>query len=415
MESSRHALSLYVHVPFCASKCRYCDFYSVPCRRGGQERAQQARVVSETLRQAERFLDALEARSVESIYVGGGTPSVIEGDEFQKLIGFLSPLCPQEWTVEANPESLDAGFLGRCSREGVSRISVGIQSSKSGLLEILGRPGGNEDNLRAIGLLKESWKREVSLDFLAGIPGQKTEDLADDFSLLSDLTPGHISLYSLTVEPGTELHRLIRAGSIRPNTAEMDDELWLTGKRLLERMGYRNYEISNFALPGRECRHNLRYWRLEPYLGVGPGAVSTLPARVVEAVAGSAIPHGRDVTVMRISNPRDIGKFLLGPGELWGMELEAVSDRDFLLETLMMGLRTRYGIERAAFQRRFGFDFDALFPGLWNEWADEGLAESGADRLAFTQKGRLLLNRLLAAVEERVHSDKLPHLRVEWP
>lgn len=415
MASSSFSLSLYVHVPFCADKCRYCDFFSVPHQRAEREGSLERRIATETIRQAAAFLESLGQESVETIYIGGGTPSVLPRETLDLLLEAFRGLSPAEWTVEANPESLDEAFLRICARRGVSRISAGAQSGEDRHLRLLGRPGDREDNLRAFRLLKEGWEGRVSVDYLCGIPGQTVAELERDLFRLREDAIDHVSLYSLTVERDTALERMISRGEITLNARDQDEEIWLRGKDLLEEMGFRHYEISNFALPGNECTHNLRYWRLEPYLGVGPGAVSTLPARALGAILPKTRYGRGDAEVLRLSNPQNLEAFLTGPENLWGMEIEPIRDRELLMETLLMGLRTTDGIARDGFHHRFGRDFGEVFPGLWERWEKEGAARSVDERLTLTEKGRLFLNGYLAQIQSFLDSREIPSLEIHWP
>jgi oxygen-independent coproporphyrinogen-3 oxidase len=226
---------------------------------------------------------------------------------------------------------------------------------------------------------------------------------------------GHASLYSLTVEPDTPLSGLVRSGSIALNPRDHDDELWLEGRAALAGAGLHHYEVSNFARPGKECRHNLRYWRLEPYLGIGPGAVSTLPPDLAAALTGVR----EHAEVVRLSNPRDITTFLSRaagePGAPWGIETETVAAPAFVLETLMMGLRLADGIGADSFRRRFGQGLDRLAPGLWEGWIARGLAAADAGRLRLTDRGFLLLDALLGEFAVALHADRLPPIEVRWP
>jgi oxygen-independent coproporphyrinogen-3 oxidase len=385
----------------------------VPITDRGQSGWVEEAVVTETLRQTEKFLEALDIRRLDTIYVGGGTPSCLPRRELERLLGALEGFSPDEWTVEANPESLDREFLEICEGHGVTRLSLGFQSNSDALLDLLGRPGRRADNLRAMSLMDGRWRGETSVDLLAGVPGQSAGDVEADVSLIADAGIGHVSLYSLTVEPDTELERMIGAGEAALDE-ETSEELWLHGKRSLENAGYENYEISNFALPGRRCRHNMRYWRLEPYLGAGPGAVSTVTPNAARAV-GAPLTRPESAPVARLSNPRGIDAFLGGEAQCWNVEVESVGCVDFLIETLMVGLRTSEGIQRGAFVRRFGGDFDSFFPGLWESWTKEGLASASADFLGLTERGRLLLNTLLASVREKTASPGFTPPRVHWP
>ncbi|MCX7031428.1 MAG: coproporphyrinogen-III oxidase family protein [Spirochaetes bacterium] len=408
-------LSLYVHVPFCASKCLYCDFYSVPLGRGDAADGSAVPVIEQTIAQLDRFLAQAPAVRFETVYVGGGTPSVLPTALLGRLLGRLADLGPSEWTVEANPESLDRAFLDICGQAGVTRLSVGLQSMDDRLLAVLGRPGTAADNLRAIEFLGQAWNGDTSFDLIAGIPGQSREGMIADGETVVRTGSGHASLYSLTVEPDTPLAGFVRSGSVALNKRDHDDELWLEGRAALEGAGLHQYEVSNFARPGKECQHNLRYWRLEPYLGIGPGAVSTLPANLTKALTDI----GEHAGVIRLSNPRDISTFLSRAtglaGTPWGIETEVVPASSFVLETLMMGLRLVDGICAESFRRRFGQDLDRLAPGVWERWVEQGLASSEAGTLRLTDRGLLLLDSLLGELAGALRADGLPAITVRWP
>jgi oxygen-independent coproporphyrinogen-3 oxidase len=207
------------------------------------------------------------------------------------------------------------------------------------------------------------------------------------------------------------LFEQVQQGGIAMNDPERDEELWFAGKDELERRGFENYEISNFCLPGKASKHNLRYWNLEPYLGVGPGAVSTLPSSLLREVFEA---HGKSIAglgehpVCRLNNPESIDAFLGGREKLWGGEVEAIQPRDFLVENLMMGLRLAAGIPADRLERRFGRSFEELFPGLWELWVERGFAKPAEHTvgshscLRLSEPGRLILNSLMVEVAERM-------------
>ncbi len=385
-------LSLYVHVPFCRSKCAYCDFFSL----AGSTRSVMERVLAETTSQLESFRDWLEPSRIHTIYVGGGTPSILPDALLRRLFSsirsFTAGLTEEspEWTVEANPESLNEDFLQTCSEFGVTRVSLGLQTMQEHLLRLLGRPGDAAANRKAMRLLGARWGRRVNLDLIAGIPGQDLRLLLEDLSQAIEQHPGHISFYALTPIAGTDLESQI--------DLELQERLWLAGYEQLEEAGYRNYEISNFALPGEECRHNLRYWRLQPYLGLGPGAVSTI--------------RGREGEVYRLSNPEDLDRFLAGRTELWGLQAEQVSPKDFLFETLMMGLRLREGITPASFISRFGKPLPEFIPQLWQHWLEYGFVQSN-EVYTLVKGERMLLNSRLIELQEALEGVEPP--TVDWP
>jgi len=387
-------LSLYVHVPFCRSKCPYCDFFSL----AGSAPSLMERVLAETMLQLESFREWLAPSRIHTIYVGGGTPSILPDALLRRLFSairsFTAGLTEEspEWTVEANPESLDEEFLQTCSEFGVTRVSLGLQTMQAHLLRLLGRPGDAASNRKALRLLGARWGGRVNLDLLAGIPGQDLRLLLDDLSQAIEQRPGHISFYALTPIANTNLESQI--------DLELQERLWLAGYEHLEEAGYRNYEISNFSRSGEECQHNLRYWRLQPYLGLGPGAVSTI--------------LGREGEVYRLSNTEDLDRFLAGRTELWGMEVEQILPKDFLFEILMMGLRLREGVSRESFRLRFGTTLEALIPELWSQWQGRDLIATGSN-YALNDKGRLILDSLLLELGCALEKASLPKLEARLP
>jgi oxygen-independent coproporphyrinogen-3 oxidase len=385
--ASGNPLSLYVHLPFCRSKCPYCDFFSVACERNEDMEP----VVDGILEELSWFGQLLQPSRVPTIYVGGGTPSLLPEPALGRLLAGLRAFAPgaEEWTVEANPESLTVAFLETCARQGVGRLSLGVQSTRDRLLRVLGRPGDEAANQRALERMRASWTGRLNLDFLVGVPGQDRVDLFRDLREARLAGAGHVSLYALTPPPGTPLAEQVQE--------DARDELWLAGGEWLEAEGYRNYEVANFSRPGQECLHNLRYWRLEPYLGVGPGAVSTLP--------------GKGGEVFRLYHPENIPAYL--QGRPWGLRRETIRPKEFLLETLMMGFRLRDGVGAEEFTRRFGFPLPQLLPGLWREWGRRGYLRELPAAYAFTDQGRLALNRRLLEAQQAMETLAEPAVR--WP
>ncbi len=385
--ASSKPVSLYVHLPFCRSKCPYCDFFSVACERNED----MERVVDGILEELAWFAERLQPSAVPTVYVGGGTPSLLPERSLERLLAGIRVFAPEpaEWTVEANPESLSSGFLETCARQGADRLSLGVQSTRDRLLRVLGRPGDEADNRAALQRIRSFWPRRLNLDFLVGVPGQSRADLFRDLRAAREAGAGHVSLYALTPPPGSALAEAVQE--------DVRDELWLAGFEQLEAQGYRNYEVSNFALQGEECLHNLRYWRLEPYLGVGPGAVSTLP--------------GAGGEVLRLYHPEDIPTYLAG--NPWGLRQETIRPKEFLVETLMMGLRLRSGIDAEEFSRRFGRPLPELLPGLWREWEERAYLREDRAVYALTDQARLLLNRRLLEAQQAL--DGLADPPVRWP
>jgi oxygen-independent coproporphyrinogen-3 oxidase len=389
--------SLYIHIPFCRQKCRYCDFYSL----AGCSAGIKGSVIDGICRELSWFRERLMIETVRTVYIGGGTPSVLPRKLLEKLISTVRKWCAkplQEWTVEANPESLDHDFLAICSDNNVTRISLGLQSFSDRLLGVLGRPGSAADNHRALECMAKHWQGEVSFDLMTGIPGETGEDLRTDLEAVLAVCPGHVSVYALNLEEETEMYRLVKAGTLLLPGEEEAEELWQTAFERLCAAGYHQYEVSNFCLPGKECLHNLVYWNLHPYIGSGPGAVSTL--------AGEA---GR---VLRIENAHDLESYLRGD-PLQNGSVQIIEPKEVLLEHLLMGLRLLRGISRELFEKRFGNSAGVMLGSLWKKWRRNGLVETAGEFDKCTPKGMRILNRLLREAAEKIDEIDLPVCN--WP
>jgi len=423
--NGNYSISLYVHIPFCRSKCYYCDFFSVPVLKTTPVNG----IVKGILNQFAHYISALPDVEIETIYIGGGTPSML-GPYLLKVLfsgiksiylRYHSTWNIKEWTVEANPESITGEFIEICKEYGITRISVGIQSLHDDYLKILGRPGTSYDTFKALDLLGAHWNGDINYDILSGIPGTsekhkhklQEKHLLNDIDLLLKGSPEHISLYSLTLEENTEMYRFVREGSYIAMDSRMEEDIWIKAASLLEAGGYDNYEISNFAGPGKECIHNLRYWHMEPYLGLGPSAVSTMPyIKKTELDRNSP-------GVIRITGKADIHQYLTDmSGEnnpFLNAETEIISPADFLFENIMMGFRLKAGILKDKFIKRFGKGLDEIFPGLIKQWKSEGIMKTGKNNYSLTKRGRFILNTLLLSIQKHMELPSLKQIQVRWP
>jgi oxygen-independent coproporphyrinogen-3 oxidase len=314
---------LYIHIPFCRAKCGYCDFASAPGTPG----------------EIDAFLEALsrEASSYNgmkgkfnTLYVGGGTPSLLSASQLEKLFAIISELTGPpgrlaESTVECNPESLDADKAVLLKKAGISRISLGLQASQDDLLKRLGRIALSGDFLKAFGLLRAAGFDNINADLMCGLPGQTLKDFTDSMEWLLRLKPEHVSFYALEVHEGTPFSA---AGVEEEPEASAD--MYETGAASLKLAGLDRYEISNFARPGRESVHNLNYWEQGEYLGLGPSAASYLDgerrantagtaAYVRAALAGEAIPLQYEETLS--GRRKNAEKIMLGLRKIAGIEL----------------------------------------------------------------------------------------------
>lgn len=314
---------LYIHIPFCRAKCGYCDFASAP----GTTAEMDAFLVA-LAREAAAYA-ALKGK-FDTLYIGGGTPSLLSTEQLERLFSVISGLTGpvrdlKESTFEVNPESLDAEKAALLKRTGISRISLGLQASQDRLLKRLGRVAMSGDFLKAFALLREAGFDNINADLMCGLPGQSLKDLTDSLDWLLKLKPEHVSFYALEVHDGTPFS----AAGVEEEP-EAAAAMYEAGAAALALAGFRRYEISNFARPGRESAHNLNYWEQGEYLGLGPSAASYLDgerrantaataAYARAALAGESIPRQYRETLT--GRKKNAEKIMLGLRKTAGIEL----------------------------------------------------------------------------------------------
>ena len=374
-------LGVYVHWPFCKSKCPYCDFNSHV-----REATDQARWRTALLRELEHAAREAPDRQVETMFFGGGTPSLMEPDTVGALIARVRQLWDVadevEITLEANPTSVEAAKFAALADAGVNRVSLGVQALDPAALAFLGREHSADDAMAAIDTARRHFARH-SFDLIYARPGQTAEAWLAELERALALAGEHLSLYQLTIERGTRFHaEQARGGFVLPGEDEAARMFEQTQARL-EAAGLPAYEISNHARPGAACRHNLIYWRYQDYVGVGPGA----HGRFAEGDAKRA--------TRRTSGPEN----WLAQVEAQGhgtVETSVVTGRDRVEEALMMGLRLREGIDRALFAAVAGADpVEALGEAKLAPLVDAGFLEVGPAHLRATAAGRQRLNAVL--------------------
>lgn len=370
---------LYFHIPFCRRKCAYCDFFSVAA-------TPDALVGYPQLLRRELRLhhDAGRWRTpFATVFFGGGTPSLLPPSAISSLLAEvvdLYGLLPgAEVSLEANPGTVDAAALAGYRAAGITRLSLGIQSLDAGQLEGLGRLHGPAGARRAFAAARAAGFESVGVDLMFALPGQTFAALEEELLRIAELGADHISLYGLTIEAGTPFADRLRAGTLELPGEDDYAAMFLGAHAVLERLGYRHYEISNYARPGHECRHNAGYWRRTPYLGVGAGAHSLLEAGWGE----------------RRSVAADLARYAarLAAGEDPSESLESFDRRGAMAETLYLGLRTADGVAEADFRRRFGTGVAEAFPDAVARCGKDLQCIDGAWRL--TPDGWLLYDHLI--------------------
>lgn len=390
---ARLEYGIYLHTPFCATKCPYCDFYSgvFPEPLVAKYVAAAAAEVEQVA--ADPLVAPLRARgTATSLFVGGGTPSHLPPAALTRLAGAIRaafPLAPgAEITVECNPESLTREQAAHLRDLGVERVSVGVQSLDDLALARLGRPHDAAAALAAARLARAVFPR-VNFDLICAVPGLTRESLRATLDQLLALAPDHLSAYGLTIEAGTAFGALAARGEL---AAEPDEE-YMAQDALVEEQaaaaGLRRYEVSNYARPGEECRHNLAIWRGGFYLGFGPSAHSYLPAG----------EHG-----LRRANGKDLARYLaqLERGDSPVATAEAVSHEQAMAESLLLGLRLAEGIELETFARRFGVTLADATGGELAPLVAGGFLVLDRARLCATPRGRAVLDLVTARLATRL-------------
>ena len=372
---------LYIHVPFCSGKCFYCDFYSIPAQPVLiddylQALSREARILRE------RFFEDRRPR-VETIYIGGGTPTSLDPDQLAILGRIIAENFERtsecEFTSEANPESVTGEKIRVLRAAGVNRISLGVQTFDDSLLKTIGRRHTSREAMAAVELASGAGVENISLDLIYALPGQTAEQFNRDLAKATGLPIRHLSCYELTYEPGTTLY----PSRPRELTLEQEDQqvdLFLTTHRTLTAKDFEHYEISNYARPGFPCRHNVRYWKNLEYLGLGPSGAGLLNRR-------------------RYKNSTDLKTYcqrLLEQNELPVGGEETLSDLEFAGETAMLALRTAAGIDRNEFFRRTGYEPFELYRATIEKFKNSGLLETTEDRIFLNLRGFTLSNEVLA-------------------
>ena len=368
-EKNKMAPSLYIHIPFCVKKCGYCDFYSINYDAG----------------LASAYVDALVGQMggigcrVSTIFIGGGTPTALSAPLLKKLLrgAARSAARNAEFTVEANPESLDAGKLSLLLDEGVNRLSIGVQSFNDAKLKKLGRIHNAKKAADAVMLSNKKGFDDLNIDLIFGAPEEEFDDYSAELARAVKLPVTHISCYGLTYEKGTPLYKARKRGGVIPVDEERSARMYSFAIDYLPEHGFRHYEVSNFAEKGFECRHNLNYWRNDEYIGLGPSAVSY--------IGGARKRHLPDVVeyVKRVRS----GKSTIVSSERLAEDRKAK-------ETAAVKIRTSEGIDLDWFKKKTGFDLEELEADALQKLSGAGLIKyerikGKAAGISLTKKGFL--------------------------
>ena len=381
VENKKKSLGIYVHIPFCRSKCEYCDFYSIP---GARSRDLMDRYLDAVILHIREAAQGAAGYEVDTVYFGGGTPSFFGAGGLAKIFAEIDRRFDvsrdAEVSLEANPDSVTLPMLTRLRRAGFNRISIGVQSDDDAQLKALGRPHNYRQAQQAVSLSRRAGFDNVSVDLMFGLPNQSRESWMQTLRNVIDLKADHISCYGLKVEPGTKLWTYKDCANLPDDDAQAD--MYFYAVETLEQFGYHQYEISNFAHDGFICRHNMKYWVGDEYLGFGPCAASDFAGR-------------------RFTIKPDLEGYIKGvtdKGQILS-ESELVPLRERAGEYLMLRLRTVDGIEKSEYTRSFLLPFEPIEDILVRLQAREYAAFTSG-RWHLTPKGFMLSNTILVELLE---------------
>ena len=373
-------MELYIHIPFCVRKCTYCDFASF----AGKEHWMRS-YVDLLLLECDQQLASLHNPDITSIYIGGGTPSILPAELFQCLLQgiharfHILPDC--EWTCEANPGTLTSQWLDVARQNRVNRLSMGMQAKQSSLLSILGRIHEFSDVQQSVSMAKDHGIENISLDLMFGLPGQNLDMWVETLHAALELKPRHISCYGLIPEDGTPLKRDLDTGKLTLPNENDEREMYDTAIRMLHQSGFQQYEISNFALPGYACQHNIGYWRQVYYLGIGVAASSMLPC--------TGYPY------LRKTNPSTLEEYQSVLSGNLLPEIQFISKEEAMFETLMLGLRMNDGVNEQAFHTMHGVSLEAYRGPALRQQIQKGLIEMSHGSYRLTRRGMDIQNSIL--------------------
>ncbi len=402
-QSKQHC-GLYVHVPFCETKCGYCDFFSVALKGRNP-----APLVDRLIRELDWRTKDVDC--ISTVFVGGGTPTLLPFDLLAKLLSAIGGRVRvselEEFTVEANPATVDDAKARLLVESGVSRVSMGAQSFDTSELATLERLHSPDDIAPSVATLRRNGVGQVNLDLIFGIPGQTIESWQKSLRRAIDLGPNHIACYGLTYEPATRLTAQKNSNRLTPCDEELETEMFLATMDTLGEAGYAQYEISNYARPGCESKHNLIYWRNEPYIGVGPSAAGCVPMEwcikmhpamgATDCLPNRLHSQGSEVS-RRHKNIADIAGYVRmmdaqGHAE---MESEIIEGETLILEMILMQLRLNEGLSVSAFRRRTGHAPREIFGSTLEHFCNEGLLTLSHERIALTRDGLVKANYVMA-------------------
>lgn len=371
-------LGLYIHIPFCVKKCAYCDFLSWSGDK--EQRVDYVRALEQEILSYKNFAEDYQ---VTTLYFGGGTPSVLEGELLERIMEAIRRTFQieekAEVTLEMNPGTALKEKLELYKKLGINRLSMGIQSVKNENLKLLGRIHTYEDFLESYCMAREAGFDNLSGDLISSLPGQTLAEWKEELKILMETPLEHVSVYQLIIEEGTEFYKKYGECEELLPDEETSREIYLWTGKYLKSRGFEQYEISNYAREGKQSAHNLRYWERKDYLGLGLGGASM-------------------IRNMRMSNTRDWDKYMAycrDPGKI-REEVEVLEESGQMEEFMFLGLRKTRGISKKEFRRTFGKDIDLVYEKTLEKYLKNGMLQESGDRIFLSEEGILLSNQVFA-------------------
>lgn len=368
-------IGIYIHFPFCVSKCKYCNFVSFSSKNDMQLKYFQA-----LIKEISQF-QAMDV-AIDTIFIGGGTPSIMFDGCISTLLSEIrkkfNVLEDAEITIEGNPNSITLSKVQEWKESGVNRVSIGLQTTNQNILRLLGRPHTKQDYISAIEIVKSVGINNINTDCLIGLPRQRQTDVRKTLSLVTKLGCTHVSVYSLILEDGTPLSDMVGRGEVKLPKEEKTLGMYDYANKFLSENGYHRYEVSNFAFENCECKHNLNTWQMHEYLGFGVGAHSFYDGE-------------------RYSNVDTIEEYvkLVLSGEKPTENIEKISNQELFEETIMLGLRTRYGINIGDIKEKFGMDLMQTKSETIDYFVRNNLITLKDGQIVATALGFTVLNKII--------------------
>lgn len=384
MKKEKKSLGLYFHIPFCVRKCAYCDFYSFSPEK--EEEDFVANYVSAMMLQMEDAHDSCRDYIVDTIYFGGGTPSLMPIKQFERIFNSIKHnfriAKDTEITVEVNPATANVKYLRALRHLGANRLSIGLQSANDAELKLLGRIHSLKEFENTFEDARDAGFKNISVDIMYGIPNQTPESLRSTIEYVTSIRPEHISMYNLKLEEGTPLWKM-RDSLILPDE-DTEYNMYTSSVEYLASQGFERYEISNFSLKGNVSRHNCRYWNCDEYLGIGASAHSYF--------------GGERYSMIRNASRYIDGLQILDAGIKIIDESRIISKRESMNEYIMLRMRLDEGIDGDVFREKYGIDFGEKFGKYLDEYIPDGFVRRIGNRYSFTTKGMFVSNYILSAV-----------------